>query len=1088
MNPTTRSHPRQRASRGLPRPALSALFLAVAACGSDAGQKTQTQEEPPAEGAPGPALDGGPGKVFENPGAGPNESKRFFEDGNWGGKADEIRLIRAAWGRLVDVYGLGPDRSRSFEQRDFVIDGSLQSDGVDYLLESHPITGQAELTILRNVSDLSAGGGRDQFVDLLRNAEQDLTTIFDNGLPTGPSLWSMVPRNAAVVLHFDDLLDASLVSRETVRTAVGLPAVEPFEARVLLDTNHGDWAVLGDDTRRTFYGTRVVVDTTVSELEAATSPVPLTANHLGLPPSHDPSLSNLVLRLPTKEKPLFGQHVILRNLRGASLAIAHNGTIDFGSPTVDVVRAARSGGPSHLIGDPDNGFLPDDEPPRLVGTTPIQIQLAPVPYPKGDALDFELPLITFDAPDCAELPERGDAIDQGVFLALVTTRSATRVNERVFRVRVRLVLGDPAAWVASAVGPARYSTPYDPDTNGGAQACFVELAPLATGYPQAPTTGVDPAAEVRLRFSEPVVPTTIAPSDAVHLTRVPATAVKSGYDIVPADVLPHPIQRSLSLIPVLPLAHQAGQAEAYFLSAGGSLGDLAGNALVGELDSVRLTVEPAAASWVTHGHVTRFSAFDEEPPIGGAFGPQPEWSGQHLYDLERELIRPRPVVHFEALADRSQPVPALMIPFPMGVQTPLNPMGARDQIQWRYPDMGFDLTDPAYLNLDVEGLAWSPVAGAVIADQFSLFEIRLAHGTNLPDEVIDAASLFPRYPHSGLEKVYVQNLLDDQEIVHPRHLGYVVNPGDLYVASSGTKLMPFPTFESTYTWRDTALRERDGDQNGGVPLDQELHALGKQPPNNKFNSTGHVQSLGLPLLIEFRCFPDMGAMGLNAFDVSLASAASSRPYFRAFSAGGIDVNGNIVLVDPDLETEANGGFNPLSNPPGQKTFGLDNVYHIGSVDFVVRVSRSHSVWRVAIDPRGGALASPSYMGPLLEPGPDAQPTGTDVTVAYRGLTAFVAPPDQCTGLGNRDAFVDARTLDMYGDHYDDGCLGSGDLPDHDPGQANLGMSFLNDDDGWLGTLSAIDGATYYQVRLTFEGNRETGLVPELATFAMSWWE
>ena len=58
-----------------------------------------------------------------------------------------------------------------------------------------------------------------------------------------------------------------------------------------------------------------------------------------------------------------------------------------------------------------------------------------------------------------------------------------------------------------------------------------------------------------------------------------------------------------------------------------------------------------------------------------------------------------------------------------------------------------------------------------------------------------------------------------------------------------------------------------------------------------------------------------------------------------------DVRAGTIEWDPELEDIANGGFNPNSTPnPGAPTFGQDNQFYIGALDFVVRVSRAHSVW------------------------------------------------------------------------------------------------------------------------------------------------
>ena len=42
---------------------------------------------------------------------------------------------------------------------------------------------------------------------------------------------------------------------------------------------------------------------------------------------------------------------------------------------------------------------------------------------------------------------------------------------------------------------------------------------------------------------------------------------------------------------------------------------------------------------------------------------------------------------------------------------------------------------------------------------------------------------------------------------------------------------------------------------------------------------GLAAVIALPLLMEYRCFPDPTALGLNAFDVNLAINTSTRPSF-----------------------------------------------------------------------------------------------------------------------------------------------------------------------------------------------------------------
>jgi hypothetical protein len=179
--------------------------------------------------------------------------------------------------------------------------------------------------------------------------------------------------------------------------------------------------------------------------------------------------------------------------------------------------------------------------------------------------------------------------------------------------------------------------------------------------------------------------------------------------------------------------------------------------------------------------------------------------------------------------------------------------------------------------------------------------------------------------------------------------------------------------------------------------------------------------------------------------VSLAINSSARPAFRAYSTGGVNSAGMVVSKDPDLESVPSGGFNPNSTPPGAPSPSADNVFHIGQLDLVTRVSRGHSVW---ID---SGSAAPDYVAVVTELA--ASTPGTALVVEVRGADGFVGSPT---------APFDAAALDAYGD------LGSTQVLFHD-GQA-----------GWSTQVDAIDGARYFQVRLGFEGDVETGATAELA--------
>lgn len=1095
--------PRSRISGGPPRgpargrrAAGGLLLLGLTACGGGGG------------GADKEAATAA-GKVVEQP-----DGTFFIADPNQNGNAQEPRITRVMFGRLVQVFGLDAAGMRVPMAEDFPIADSLIADGQDYALEQNPVTSRELLTILRDVTDESAGGGRQQFFQLLLAAEKNLTPLFEKG-PDGAGLYSMVPRNAALIVQFDDLIDEKTVTDITFRVRTGTPPVTPFEGRRFVDRYHGDLSDHGQEEGAELYSTRIVFDTTVSEIESFTNDPPLPVNGIGLPPSVDVNLANLEVRIPTKLHIGSGQTELLRNPSGHAITAKDNGPVDQGSPTKDVLRAARSGGPGEVTGDPANGFLVDGEPPQLIGLQLARIDFAPLPL-EGPA-EFLLPELAFESLFCAQTPRPGDVIAQsGVFAEVI--QSPIPVQDGVVKdLKVRLVLypvdwdlpgkAGPGEWVTSAVGDAEFRAAFDPVDDAGRQGCFLRVEPRPEGYPDHPVAGLSPSSLLALQFSEPMDPASLTAFDSLTLTRQPANPGNDPPLPTSAYVVGSVGQsldlRDFSFVPDLPLAHAIGDAESYYLRlAPGVDGptDLAGNPLAFQLPEVECTLDPGASTQKNGGRVSRFRGQDEEPPIGDEeSGPLPEWSGQHLYDTARELIRPRPATRFLALADTSHPVPKLMKPFASGVQTPLSGLGSKLHMVWRYLDFGFSLTNTTQHNVDIEGLYWSPATGGVNTDHYPEFEISLAHGAYLPDEYLNPVSNLPKFPLSGLEVVYQKNFLDLAEdppkVVHPRALGYHVNPGDAMIAPSGTKLMPFPlnrnvppTEWRTWTWRDTGVRARAGEDGGGADPWQLYFALGKVKPSNQYYPPGKIQTVGLPLLTEIRCYPDDAAVGQNAFAISLASNAASDPNFRAFSTGGVNKNGKVQPVDPDLETKANGGFNPTSNPPGKKTSGIDNSFYIGAADMVARVSRSHSIWFTADDPVGGGIFDfPTYTPPTLEPGHEDQPDGTRITLAFRGLTAFDPVTDACDGSLVVDPIEDATTIDLYGDHYNDKCIPQPDgQPFHSTLVVNLGMTFLHADDTWKEDTSEIDGSSYYQIRVTFEADVHTGLVPELSALALSW--
>jgi hypothetical protein len=940
----------------------------------------------------------------------------FLADPNYGGNEQEPRILRQAHGRLVEAFGLDAFGARVLMLSDFVIDASLISDGQSYVLETNPVTSQYVLVILRDVTDSSNNGGRDQFFDLLFQAEQNISPIYENDAE-GAGIYSMVPRNAAIVIQFDDLIDPSTLNATTLRLHVGAPPVLPFEARVFVDPNHGDVANHDGQAGVEFYSTRVIIDTTVSELESFSMDPPLPVNGVGLPPAVDVNLANLEMRIPTEVNANVGQIDLLRNPSGHAITAKSNGPTDNSYGTNDVVRAARSGGQGEVTNDLYNGFMPDEVAPQLVGNTPVMIVAAPEQQQAFPEL-FRLPVVQFESVFCSQTPLPGDVLRQpGIYAEVVNHPTPVSGTGEVKDLMVRLLLhpyGSAGEWENAGAGSAQFLAAYDREEDLGRESCFVRVFPDALGFPENPVTGMQTDSTYALRFSEPMDPSSLTAFDSVMLTRAPIPDPEDGA-LSTSDYVIGSLEQSVDLqeftfLSDLPLAHQEGTAEPYWLTlTAGDQGpiDLAGNGLFEAFPSIEMSVDPGELTQHNNGRVTRFTGVDEEPPFGDNItGPMPEWGGQHLYDLQRELIKPRPVIRFNSVADRSKPVPKLMTPFPQGVQTPLSGLGSRCQTLWRYCDFGWSLTDSTNHNLDVEGLQWSPAAGAVIAETFTEFSIRVGHSRWLPDEYIDPGSLFPQKPNSGLSKKFDNNWAkkSDNKVVHARVLGYSIAPGDMYVHPiSGTKLVPFPWNRDaspenwkTWTWRNGDLRVRKGADGSGAPIMQEFLATGQAFPDNidkAMYAADQVLPDALPMLMEFKCYPDPGAIGLNAFDISLAANSSSKPYFRSFSTGGINSSGNTVWVHPDAELEANGGFNPGDG--GKPTWGQDNTFYVGGADFVTRLARVHSVWFEAIDPfittEKTLFEAPIYIEPSKEPRDEDQPAGTSVEHPGRPLQVLQQP-------------------------------------------------------------------------------------------------
>ena len=1060
---------------------LCAALLLLAGCNIGGGV-------PGSSGNTGEAMLGGPG------GQG-----WFIVDANKSGRATEIRIAEAFWGRLVDIYdGYIDGQTGDVELydsslpvfEDFVIGDDVRTDLVDYALIRNAATAKEQLVILADKDDPlpspalapKYGTNMNRFWKLLFESEFQRQPILEKSLDPGElPPFTAVPRNACLVLRFDDMVDETTVTLDTVRIGVGNPPITPFEGRLIIDPNHGALADFGGQPGEEFYSTRVIFDSTVSEAESKTTSLPV--NSLGLPSAITTTQGNLVMRIPTEVNTSVGQFEILENPSGHPVAFTNNGPVDPTSFTNDVVRVCRSGGDTQVTGDPYNGFLFDDIAPEIIGVQALSIDMV---YPPAGVGEYDLD-ITFGSMGCAVNPDIGDVIETpNNFLLVLEPRTLTPGTASATGVPVRIVAGDPALFSA---GPGQFLAAFDSDND--TPECFVRFTPAAGIIPSGE---VNPDASLVMRFSEPMDPGSVLAFDNFSMRRDPATAMSLLEEKVVSVVFPSVDLQEFRLTPVTTLSHGAGLAEPYTFEVGrleeGDADpvyvdlptDLAGNELVDTIGRISFSLDPSMPSLVTNGKVFDFNVvnMDGDPLNTGDPVDYPEVRGTFLYDLLRGVIRPRPVSRFGAVADASQPVVGAMVPFTQPIQTPMSNLGSHLMNAWRYHDLGLALLDEANHDIDVEGLNWAPFGGQVQIDHFDNYRISLAHSKWLPDEFINTTSLLPTYPQSGLVKGYDNNPLDHvndpMTIVHQKARGYTVNPIELTTASTGTALFPWPINKGlaisdyTYwTWRNTTVQTTGAPNGQGADTARLDQVTGSMTPVSY--PAGLVPTIGLPLLMEFRCYPDDGAFGLNGFTIALAVNGSAKPHFRAFSTGGIDTSGVPHQVNPDNDPVAQGGYDPTSNPPGAKTPGADTSFYLGQADFVVRVSRVVSKW---MDVGSGQRAY--FAAPIVEPAPLEQPTGTQMVLAYRGATTVTSSGGG--GWTNRDQ-ENADNYDAYGNANALGGAGTGC-------SCTISPTFLNGDATWKSDISEINTARFFQFRVTFVSNTETLLTPELSALGFAY--
>lgn len=1114
-----------------------AASLALSACGGGSGTGQI--------GTPSTFV---PASQFEYPASIQGSPAGFYVDPNEGGGASDLHLVQVAWGRLVDVYDRNTTSGiETLRFRNFVIGEEIQTDGLDYRLDTNAVTQAQSLVILHTF-------GSSAFDTALKSANGNLGPVNpQSDLPGTLPPFSYVPRNAAIVLQFSDLLDPETISGTTIRLLTGNPPTQPFEARVISDPNFG--SIVSSGGQKQFRPTRVIVDTTVSELEASAAVPPLSVNVLGLPAAATTFQPSASIRIATKLDFGSGQFELLQNTTGHPLDIASNNPVDIGSSTNDVVRALRAGGPEPITGDSNNGFLLDVTPPKVLGLFQVSVGSVIDDLIAGDG--NYLVDLNFATVSCAQSPAIGDVLELPNALAVVTQLSTPPSLGLLNDVHMRLLTGSEAALLAG--GQAIYKTAFDASEDIGQAPCFVGFFPAPT---QPPVTKVDPASQVVVRFTEPMDPASVDPFDSLIVSRI--SAGLKGDDIVVGNVQKSAGLDEFGLQPLLPFHHISGATESYFVTlvSGGVSGltDLAGNGLAGTFPQVTFTLNSTAPTGRRGNFALRFNSISDlkEGTGGGATDTFPELRDSGIVrDIPNGIVRPRAVSRFAGTLDRtpgtigSFGVPLFvdgtaptgppnintsvvvppggtggptLTPFAGGFREPFNHLGSRMMTVLRYCDMGLSAMDEATINIDVENISWSPLGGNVIGEFFQSFQMEFAHSARFPDEYIDPSGAFPpgcairvNLPLSGLVKTaFSDNVLNDplnsEVVVHQKGLGYLVDPLNKYLAgvSATTAFIRFPLNQGNpdtwkyYTWRDTAVLATGGIGSLGVEPGIVVYGVnGNTPLTDAIYCGAAAPPMGSGLDLEGKV-ADATATEGNVPSIYLPLLLDFKCFPTGSSVSLNALDGNFVdLFAGGVSTFP---FFTLYSAGGTDTSGVAQQKFPESEQIPTYGFNENPLWGPEGTPTGGGWESfrINQRAEFVVRVTRVPTVWFDATGAATFATPVVLPDNSeqptgtsivlafrsasaITGSGNNPPngiMTNANGVNAYGDEPFLGAL-FGD-PNKYVGTENASLTFLGGDKSWKNTIQQINGSRFFQLRLTFVNNPANNLSPVLDGLGVAW--
>ncbi|MCB9887876.1 MAG: hypothetical protein H6838_20520 [Planctomycetes bacterium] len=428
------------------------------------------------------------------------------------------------------------------------------------------------------------------------------------------------------------------------------------------------------------------------------------------------------------------------------------------------------------------------------------------------------------------------------------------------------------------------------------------------------------------------------------------------------------------------------------------------------------------------------------------------------------------------------------------VVEPHHPNGSRLQMRYLEDDFSLSYRQPSEFGLDVEQMYWSPFNDeTVYYDVFDRYTMSLAHTARRADVRFtlipgDSSAMPPVPPgclfncpsmNSGLSSVFADNVLPGtQEVPVFEDKVYSINPNQAFRSPLNVKYVPYPRFDRSYTWRDSRLVTVDnagnviglgGAEQPGAPqpnndttanIDSPWIASVPDPDFVNVGGSVWVQDpadfvgdamhdhdpIALPLLVDFKVFPDSAANGIaagvNNFQVAMMGPPSYGfpgipggyydrqgagcggtppwPRSRVQATGGEDIiSGATILIDPANQLMAqsstlkdaglgNATRALFSAPPG------DGMVHWAQADFVRKVSTVTIGFFDSLQPQRAQLVTFDGSGTAsinatngfpdlltldptlrirdlvvqLDPPQSRQPAGTSVVVEIRGAEDF----------------------------------------------------------------------------------------------------